>query len=82
MLCACVYKGPFELKRSGTAEKPIIIRGPSDGEAVLEGQGVNSRSRIVTLNGTHYLHFERLTFRNPQMAVYAAKPVGPQGLVV
>jgi hypothetical protein len=82
LLCAGIYKGPFELKKSGTAEKPIVIRGPSNGEAVLEGQGVNSRSRIVTLNGTHHLHFERLTFRNAQMAVYAAKPGGSQGLVI
>jgi hypothetical protein len=77
-----VYKGPFELNKSGTAEKPIVFRGPSNGKAVLEGRGVNSRSRIVTLNGTHHLHFERLTFRNAQMAIYAAKPGGSQGLVV
>ena len=82
LLRAGIYKGPFELKKSGTARKPIVIRGPSNGEAVLEGQGVSSRSRIVTLNGTHHLHFERLTFRNAQMAVYAAKPGGSQGLVV
>jgi hypothetical protein len=82
LLRAGVYKGPFDLKKSGTAEKPIVIRGPSKGEAVLEGRGVNSRSKIVTLIGTHYLHFERLTFRNAQMAVYAAKPGGSQGLVV
>ena len=82
LLRAGVYKGPFDLKKSGTAGKPIVIRGPSNGEAVLEGRGVDSRSKIVTLNGTHYLHFERLTFRNAQMAVYAAKPGGSQGLVV
>jgi len=82
LLNAGVYKDPFELNKSGTADKPIVIRGPSNGEAVLEGRGVNSRSRIVTLNGTHHLHFERLTFRNAQMAIYAAKPGGSQGLVV
>jgi hypothetical protein len=77
-----VYKGPFDLKKSGTAEKPIVFRGPPNGEAVLEGAGVRTRSRIVTLNGTHHLHFERLTFRNAQMAVYAAKPGGSRGLVI
>ncbi len=82
LLHAGVYKGPFELSKSGTAEKPIVIRGPSNGEAVLEGQGVNSRSRIITLNGTHHIHFERLTFRNAQMAIYAGKPGGSKGLVV
>jgi len=82
LLRAGIYKGPFELKKSGTAKKPIVIRGPANGEAVLEGQGVSSRSRIVTLNGTHHLHFERLTFRNAHTAIYAAKPGGSQGLVV
>jgi hypothetical protein len=82
MLQAGVYKGPFELMKSGTAEKPIVIRGPSNGEAVLEGRSINSRSRIVTLNDTHHLYFERLTFHSAQMAIYAAKPGGSKGLVV
>jgi len=82
LLGAGLYKGPFDLTKSGTAEKPIVLRGPADGEAVLEGEGVGSSSRIVTLNGTHHLHFERLTFRNAQMAIYAAKPGGSEGLVV
>ena len=82
LLRAGIYKGPFDLKKSGIAGKPIVVRGPAEGEAILEGQGVSSRSRIVTLNGTHHLHFERLTFRNAQMAIYAAKPGGSKGLVV
>jgi len=79
---AGVYQGPFDLTKSGIAGKPIVFRGPADGEAILEGQGVTSRSRIVMLNGTHHLHFERLIFRNAHMAIYAAKPGGSQGLVV
>ncbi|MCK4293863.1 MAG: hypothetical protein KAY65_11750 [Planctomycetes bacterium] len=82
LLQAGIYKGPFELRKSGTAKKPIVFCGPADGEAILEGQGVSSKSRIVTLNGTHHVHFERLTFRNAHMAIYAAKPGGSQGLVV
>jgi hypothetical protein len=82
LLRAGIYKGPFELKKSGTVRKPIVVRGSADGEAILEGQGVSGRSRIVTLNGTHHLHFERLTFRNAQMAIYAARPGGSKGLVV
>ncbi|MHC4173519.1 MAG: hypothetical protein ACYTBX_05230 [Planctomycetota bacterium] len=77
-----IYKGLFDLEKSGTAEKPIVFRGPVDGEAILEGDGVGGRSRIVTLNGTHHLHFERLTFRNARTAIYAAKPGGSEGLVV
>ncbi len=77
-----IYTGPFDLRKSGTAEKPIVLRGSTNGAAILEGQGVTSRSKIVTLNGTHHLHFERLTFRNSHMAIYAARPGGSQGLVV
>ncbi|MBL7154279.1 MAG: hypothetical protein ISS79_11225 [Phycisphaerae bacterium] len=82
LLGAGVYKGPFDLRKSGTAEKAIVFRGPDDGEAILEGEGVRSSSRIVTLNGTHHLHFEGLTFRNAHTAIYAAKPGGAEGLVV
>ncbi|UCF16421.1 MAG: hypothetical protein JSW59_02985, partial [Phycisphaerales bacterium] len=77
-----IYKGPFVLEKSGTAEKPIIFRGPANSGAILEGDGVGGRSRIATLNGTNHLHFERLTFRNAQMAIYAEKPGGSEGLVV
>jgi len=77
-----VYKGPFELRKSGTADRPIVFRGPESGEAILEADGVGGRSRIVTLNGTHHLHFEGLTFRNAHTAVYAAKPGGSDGLVI
>jgi hypothetical protein len=81
LLASGVYRGPFNIDKSGTAEKPIVIRGPAEGEAILEGEGVDSRSRVVTLNGAHHLHFDRLTFRGAQMAVYAAKPGGSEGLV-
>ncbi|MHC4434973.1 MAG: right-handed parallel beta-helix repeat-containing protein, partial [Planctomycetota bacterium] len=82
LLAPGVYKGPFEPTKSGAAERPIVIRGPAEGEAILEGDGVDSRSRILTLNGTHHLHFENLTFRSAQMAVYAARPDGSVGLVI
>jgi hypothetical protein len=82
LLSPGVYAGPFDLNKSGTLAKPIVFRGPGKGEAILEGEGVDSRSRIVTLSGTHHLHFERLTFRNAHTAIYAAKPGGAQGLVV
>ncbi len=81
-LAAGIYRGPFELNKSGTADKPIVFRGPTDGQAVLQGQGVNSKSTIVTLNGTNHLHFERLTFRSARTAIYAARPGGADGLVV
>ena len=77
-----IYKGPFELNKSGTAEKPIVFRGSATGEAALEADGVGGKPPIVTLNGAHHLHFEGLTFRNAHTAVYAAKPGGSDGLVI
>jgi len=77
-----IYKGPFVLNKSGTAEKPIVFHGPEVGEATLEADGVGGRSSIVTLNGAHHLHFEGLTFRSANTAVYAAKPGGSDGLVI
>lgn len=82
LLSAGVYQGPFELTKSGMTGKPIVLRGAAGAQAILAGEGVSGRSRIVTLNGAHHLHFERLTFRNAQMAIYAAKPGGSRGLVV
>ena len=82
LLSPGVYKGPFDLEKSGTAEKPIVIRGPAESEAILEGDGIGSKSHIVTLNGTHHLHFESLTFRSARVAIYASKPDGSVGLVV
>jgi len=77
-----IYKGSFEPDKSGTSERPIVFRGPENGEAILEADGAGARSRIVTLNGTHHLYFEKLTFRNAHTAVYAAKPGGSDGLVI
>ena len=77
-----IYTGPFELNKSGTVERPIVFLGPIDGQAILEADGVGGRSPIVTLNGTHHLHFEHLTFRHAHTAVYAAKPGGADGLVI
>ena len=82
MLAPGIYNGPFDLKNAATEDKPIVLRGPADGQAILQGQGLDSRSRIVTLNGAHHIHFERMTFRNAQMAIYAARPAGSVGLVV
>ena len=77
-----IYKGPFQLNKSGTSERPIVFRGSDEGEVILEVDGMDSNLKIVTLNGAHHLHFEQLTFRNAHTAIYAAKTGGSNGLVV
>jgi len=53
------YAGPFKLSASGTAEKPIVIRGAGDGPAVLTGLGYEkteegeSASICLSIDGSH-----------------------------
>ncbi len=77
-----VYKGPFELKKSGLPGRPIVFRGVAGahGGPVLEGDG-GKRSRIVSIGGTHHLMFENLAFRNAHTAIYSGK-AGSEGITV
>jgi len=81
LLSAGVYKGPFQLDKSGEPGKPIAFRGAADGEAVLEADGAEGKASIVSLGGAHHLLFENLTFRGARTAIYAGKP-GSVGLTV
>ncbi|MGE0757112.1 MAG: hypothetical protein AB7F89_03605 [Pirellulaceae bacterium] len=76
-----IYRGPFELQRSGQEGRPIVLRGSPDGQSILEADGVEGKNTLVSVGGTHYLHFENLTFRRARTAIYAGKP-GSIGLVV
>lgn len=76
-----IYHGPFELERSGEPGRPIVFRGSQQGAAILEADGTDSRSRIVSIAGTHHLMFENLTFRKAHTAVYAGRP-GSRGITI
>lgn len=80
LLKAGVYRGPFELKRSGEPGRPIVFRSAGDGEVVLEAPG-EGRTRIVSLGGADHLMFEDLVFRNAHTAIYSGKP-GSNGITV
>lgn len=56
-----VHKGTYSqvtLRASGTAEKPIVIRGAGDGPAVIKGPGHNDRRSIALyIYGSHiFIH--------------------------
>lgn len=34
-----VFDGTYYLTQSGTAEKPIVIKGAGDGEVIFDGDG-------------------------------------------
>ncbi len=80
LLQAGVYKGPFELKKSGEPDKPIVFRGPCNGEAILEADGIEG-GNLLNLAGTDHLMFENLTFRNARTAIYSGQP-GSTGITI
>ncbi len=63
------YKGPFRLDRSGEPGRPIVFRSSDAGDAILEGDGTDSRIRIVEIAGTDHLMFEGLTFQKAHTAL-------------
>ncbi len=73
--------GTTRLTKSGTPEKPIVIKSAGDGEAIFDGGG---GAILFDVMGANYLYFEGLTFRNTEAAIYTgAKDVlGASGLTV
>lgn len=65
---AGVYPGGFEVKRSGTPARPIVWRGASSADTILEGENASGKrpARVVNANDLHDVWFEGLTIRNAQ----------------
>lgn len=60
-----VFDGTYYLTQSGTAEKPIAIKGAGDGEAIFDGAGCQN---LFNLMGGNYQYFEGITVRNTNVA--------------
>jgi hypothetical protein len=60
-----VSSGTYFLTQSGTAEKPIVIKGAGDGEAVFDGDGAYNLFNVMAAN---FNYFEGLTIRNTDLA--------------
>ena len=52
-LAAGNYSGGFTVKKSGTAEKPIVIKGPASGSATWKSGWDVGTSNYVTIDGDH-----------------------------
>jgi hypothetical protein len=63
-----VFDGTYYLTQSGTADKPIVIKGAGDGEAVFDGDGAQNLFNVMAAN---YNYFEGLTIRNTNVAFLA-----------
>jgi Right handed beta helix region len=60
-----VSSGTYFLTQSGTPEKPIVIKGAGDGEAIFDGDGAYNLFNVMAAN---YNYFEGLTIRNTELA--------------
>ena len=58
--------GTYYLLAKGTAEKPIVIKGAGDGEAIFDGAG---NFALFDVQAADYTYFEGLTFRNTDYAI-------------
>jgi len=62
------YAGSFfSLNTSGTPENPIVLRGASQANVILDGQGCTG-CNILEVYGS-YVHVERMTFRGAERAI-------------
>jgi len=60
--------GTYYLTQSGTPDKPIVIKGAGDGEAIFDGDGNFNLFNVMAAN---YNYFEGLTIRNTDLAFLA-----------
>lgn len=71
-------KVDFLLEKAGTVEKPIVIRGAGDGEAILEGDG----NQLLVLRGADHTWIQDLTLRDADNLVRVNEGDSCVGLVV
>jgi hypothetical protein len=73
--------GTYYLTADGTEDRPIVIKGAGDGEAIFDGAG---NFALFDVKAADYTYFEGLTFRNADVAIAAGTQfiVGSKGLTV
>ena len=59
------FDGTYYLTASGTADKPIVIKGAGDGEVVFDGDG---NQNLFNLMAGNYTYVEGITVRNTNVA--------------
>ena len=75
------FDGTYVLNIKATEEKPIVIRGAGDGEAIFDGNGAH---RLFDVLGTRHHIFENLVIRNTDIAFSAGlkEVIGASNLTV
>ncbi|HXP83609.1 MAG TPA: hypothetical protein VN841_02755 [Bryobacteraceae bacterium] len=76
-----ISSGTYFLTQSGTPDKPIVIKGAGDGEAIFDGDGSYNLFNVMAAN---YNYFEGLTIRNTELAFWGGYKdlTGSSGLTV
>jgi len=69
-----VSSGTYFLTQSGTPDKPIVIKGAGDGEAIFDGDGAYNLFNVMAAN---YNYLEDLTIRNTDLAIWG----GQKGII-
>src|SRR5215831_210468 len=76
-----VSSGTYFLTQSGTPDKPIVIKGAGDGEAIFDGDGAYNLFNVMAAN---HNYFEGLTIRNTDLAFWGGYKnlTGSSGLTI
>ncbi|HXW61357.1 MAG TPA: hypothetical protein VEJ45_02080 [Candidatus Acidoferrales bacterium] len=59
------FDGTYYLTKSGTPDKPIVIKAAGDGEVIFDGDGCQN---LFNLMAGNYNYFEGITVRNTNVA--------------
>jgi hypothetical protein len=75
------FEGTYYLTASGTADKPIVIKGAGEGEVIFDGNG---NFNLFNVKGGDYNYIEGVTIRNTDIAIWAGTQFlgGSKGLTV
>lgn len=76
-----VSSGTYFLTQSGTPDKPIVIKGAGDGEAIFDGDGAYNLFNLMAAN---YNYFEGITVRNTELAFWGGQKniIGSSGVTI
>src|SRR5687768_8623960 len=75
LLAAGTYDGPFTIKKSGTADQPILFRGEDRDKVILRTAG-GKGTRMITANDSRHVWLESLTIRDAEYGVLAHDATG------
>jgi len=75
------FEGTYYLTASGTADRPIAIKGAGDGEVIFDGNG---NFNLFNVKAANYNYFEGVTIRSTDIAIWAGTQfiAGSKGLTV